>query len=1216
MVKGLTVLGVRPNAFMALIIGAAIALMISAPPTSADGGDDIDGIPSKSQLAYATLGSQLNQAVAMVEGGLFSEQEAAALSPIHSNESVAVTVYLTSNVADVVQFLEDNGGDPRNVGVDYIEAYVPVSLLAELSQQPGVTRVQEIIPPEPAYGNYVSQGIQEHRSQPWNDAGYSGQGVKVGVIDLGFYGLRSLMGSELPTNVQGRCYTDIAEFSSDLSDCEVLDEVPEMYPPQCIEAFQTRAPLSGVHGTAVSEAVIDIAPEVSLYVANPFSRGDLQDVVDWMASEGVSVINYSVSSIFDGPGDGTSPFSDSSLNTVDKAVANDILWVTSAGNSADNTWFGDYSDPDGDGLKAFGGQNDEVIDLPFFECRSYVVQLRWEDSWTAASTDLDLYLVHKPTESFTQINSVAEQSGESGQIPWEAVAFTALVDSDDYGLVVSHHSGPVPDWIQLLYWGPGSIEYYTISGSIGNPAESANPGMLAVDAAHYWDPHRVTSYSSQGPTPDGRVKPDIVGADCAEGASYEFIISDRFDNNPCWFPGTSQASPHVAGLAALVRQRYPELSAEQTAEYLKDNAEQRGFSDPNNTWGHGFAVLSEIETASEACTDSIAVGGTDEGTWAPGCSSQERSGSHARYYTLDLEEESEVTIELASDDADTYLYLRPVDAISGAVLHENDDIESGNTNSRIAATLSAGTYTIEATTYSAGVTGTFTLTVTGPDGTTTPGTDECSEILTGDGNVPGTWAEGCDSEVSGRGHARYYTFTLDQQSAVTIDLESEVDTYLYLRSVAEATSGDVLHLNDDIESGNTNSRIIATLAAGTYTIEATTYNPGETGTFTLTVSGLDETTTPGTDNCEPDTIEADGSVNGTWAAGCDSSVDARGYARYYTFTLDQQSAVTITLESNDADTYLYLRSDSNRTGTPVAFDDDSPDTTRSEIQQTLQAGRYTIEATTYAEGVTGNFTLTVSGLDGTTTPGIGDCDTVTITDDGEQSGQWAAGCESSVDARGHARYYTFTLEQQSAVTITLESDDADTYLYLRSGDARNGNFLYEDDDSPDTTRSEIQQTLPANTYTIEATTYSTGETGSFTLTVSGLAGTTTPEPGTGDCGDTLTSDGTVSGTWAAGCESEVSGRGYARYYTFTVDQQSEVTIDLTSSVDTYLYLRIGADATTGDVLHQNDDIESGNTNSRITATLPADTYTIEATTYHEDQTGSFTLTVTGLGSSG
>ena len=85
------------------------------------------------------------------------------------------------------------------------------------------------------------------------------------------------------------------------------------------------------------------------------------------------------------------------------------------------------------------------------------------------------------------------------------------------------------------------------------------------------------------------------------------------------------------------------------------------------------------------------------------------------------------------------------------------------------------------------------------------------------------------------------------------------------------------------------------------------------------------------------------------------------------------------------------------------------------------------------------------------------------------------------------RYYTFTLTEASEVTITLESSEADPYLYLREGEAKSGDAVQENDDiAPGTdTNSRIQETLVAGTYTIEATTYGVGEMGSFTLTVSG-----------------------------------------------------------------------------------------------------------------------------------
>ena len=170
--------------------------------------------------------------------------------------------------------------------------------------------------------------------------------------------------------------------------------------------------------------------------------------------------------------------------------------------------------------------------------------------------------------------------------------FTALAHSEDFGIVVFHYSGGVPDWIQLVVWSAGSIEHHTENGSITNPAESANPGMLAVGAAPWYDVNTIEPYSSRGPTPDGRVKPDIVGADCGETALTPLNEYRR------GFCGTSQAAPHVAGMAALVRQRFPDYTPAQVAAYLKYHAQQRVTPDPNNTWGHGFAQLPSPDRAA------------------------------------------------------------------------------------------------------------------------------------------------------------------------------------------------------------------------------------------------------------------------------------------------------------------------------------------------------------------------------------------------------------------------------------------------------------------------------------------------------------------------------------------------------------------------------------------------------------------------------------------
>ena len=152
-----------------------ISLTVAIPVVQGDGGGGEDFTPpEKQEQAYPNLGSHLNEVVAAVESGARTAQQAAAGSPFHSGGSVAVTVYLSGNVDEVVEFLEDNGGDTRNTGEDYIEAYVPVTLLGELSEQTGVIRVREIIPPEPMYGNVTSQGVAAHLAPAWHARGDTG----------------------------------------------------------------------------------------------------------------------------------------------------------------------------------------------------------------------------------------------------------------------------------------------------------------------------------------------------------------------------------------------------------------------------------------------------------------------------------------------------------------------------------------------------------------------------------------------------------------------------------------------------------------------------------------------------------------------------------------------------------------------------------------------------------------------------------------------------------------------------------------------------------------------------------------------------------------------------------------------------------------------------------------------------------------------------------
>ena len=127
-----------------------------------------------------------------------------------------------------------------------------------------------------------------------------------------------------------------------------------------------------------------------------------------------------------------------------------------------------------------------------------------------------------------------------------------------------------------------------------------------------------------------------------------------------------------------------------------------------------------------------------------------------------------------------------------------------------------------------------------------------------------------------------------------------------------------------------------------------------------------------------------------------------------------------------------------------------------------------------------------------------------------------------------------------------------------------------------------------------------------------------------DCTIELTEDGSITGSWTDECASQIREGRRSRYFTFELSDESDVIITLQSqsirSDDTYLYLRQGENNREGDAYLENDDHGDAANNdldlprraSGITATLQAGHYTIEATTYHADQTGQFILTVSGL----
>jgi minor extracellular serine protease Vpr len=110
----------------------------------------------------------------------------------------------------------------------------------------------------------------------------------------------------------------------------------------------------------------------------------------------------------------------------------------------------------------------------------------------------------------------------------------------------------------------------------------------------------ISSFSSRGPTMDGRIKPDLTapGENISSSLSEDFSVSSRLKTDDHHFitRGTSQSSPHVAGAVACMLERNRNLTVDEILDLLADNARQDSYTGslPNNTFGYGKLDLEAV----------------------------------------------------------------------------------------------------------------------------------------------------------------------------------------------------------------------------------------------------------------------------------------------------------------------------------------------------------------------------------------------------------------------------------------------------------------------------------------------------------------------------------------------------------------------------------------------------------------------------------------------
>jgi subtilisin family serine protease len=546
------------------------------------------------------LESSLNQLLeahrreGLAEVQAFAETHMMVLDDDRVQVVIVTTQEAISGLKEAVEAL---GGEYQGHYEGLLQALVPMDALESLAQRPDVRVIREPrrpIPLGPAMAGTVdTEGLGPSNASDWHSAGYTGSGVRVAVIDGGFTNYTSRLGTDLPGSVTTYDWTG---------------------------SGMTGSP----HGTACAEVVYDMAYGATMDLHKVGSDVELGNAVTQAIADGVDIISMSLGWILDGPGDGTGNLA----NIVNNARSNDILYATAAGNNAEHSWSGTYTDADSNDFHEWNASGQEVnyfgpgdgsawvIPAGF----SIVVGLHWDD-WTAVDQDYDLELYRWDSSSWVFVaGSYNWQNGVPGQTPEEFIGVLAP-NNAPYGVVVRKWDSTRDVCLRLIASHTGyDLDERLPERSVVFPGDSPDAITVgAVDVSTY----NLESYSSRGPAfgsggtcSGGSTKPDIAAYANVSTVSY----------GPGAFNGTSAATPHVAGAAALVKGVYPSYSVSQLQSFLEGRAIDLGTSGKDNLYGAGRLYLGDPPSPGPIVYDSHLIDddstgqsiGNDDGIVDPG----------------------------------------------------------------------------------------------------------------------------------------------------------------------------------------------------------------------------------------------------------------------------------------------------------------------------------------------------------------------------------------------------------------------------------------------------------------------------------------------------------------------------------------------------------------------------------------------------------------------
>src|SRR5262249_12379017 len=142
------------------------------------------------------------------------------------------------------------------------------------------------------------------------------------------------------------------------------------------------------------------------------------------------------------------------------------------------------------------------------------VYLKW-DAWPVTAEDFDLYLV-RTSDNLVVDSSLNDQSG-GPDLPTEGLCYTNNGGTQNFGIGIVRYSAATTPRFDVFAVGGPTLESSVAAGSIPEPASS--PNALAV-GADCWQSGAIEPFSAQGPTIDGRAKPDLVAPDSVSTETY------------------------------------------------------------------------------------------------------------------------------------------------------------------------------------------------------------------------------------------------------------------------------------------------------------------------------------------------------------------------------------------------------------------------------------------------------------------------------------------------------------------------------------------------------------------------------------------------------------------------------------------------------------------------------------------------------------------------